>query len=42
MLPLAFTLARAVLERNGGTLGVQRGAERPTTLVVGCRTTAAG
>jgi signal transduction histidine kinase len=34
MLPLAFTLARSVIERNGGTLAVREEAEGPTTLVV--------
>jgi signal transduction histidine kinase len=34
MLPLSFTLARAVLERNGGTLAVYEEAGGPTTLVV--------
>jgi signal transduction histidine kinase len=34
MLPLAFTLARAVIERNGGTLGVREETGGPTTLVV--------
>ncbi len=34
MLPLSFTLARAVLERNGGTLAVEEEAGGPTTLVV--------
>lgn len=35
VLPLAFTLARAVLERNGGSLSVQDDpGEGPTTLVV--------
>jgi signal transduction histidine kinase len=39
MLPLAFTLARAVIERNGGTLGVHEEAGGPTTLVVRLATT---
>jgi signal transduction histidine kinase len=39
MLPLAFTLARAVLERNGGTLDVHEEADGPTTLVVKLPTT---
>jgi len=34
MLPLAFTLARTVLERNGGTLEVREDAGGPTTLAV--------
>jgi hypothetical protein len=34
LLPLAFRLARAVLERNGGTLAVVPGASEATTLVV--------
>jgi hypothetical protein len=34
MLPLSFTIARAVLERNGGSLEVQEEADGPTTLVV--------
>jgi signal transduction histidine kinase len=34
MLPLPFTLARAVLERNGGSLAVQDEPDGPTTLVV--------
>jgi len=34
MLPLAFTLARAVLERNGGSLAVHEEPQGPTTLVV--------
>jgi len=34
LLPLAFTLARAVLERNGGSLGVQAEASGRTALVV--------
>jgi hypothetical protein len=34
MLPLSFTIARAVLERNGGSLEVQEEAGGPTTLVV--------
>ena len=42
MLPLAFTLARAVIERNGGTLAVHEDHTddgRPTTLVVRLPTT---
>jgi hypothetical protein len=34
LLPLAFTLARAVLERNGGSLGVQAEGHGRTALVV--------
>jgi hypothetical protein len=34
MLPLSFTIARTVLERNGGSLEVQGEAGGPTTLVV--------
>jgi signal transduction histidine kinase len=34
LLPLQFTLARAVLERNGGALAVRDGGDGPTTLVV--------
>lgn len=34
LLPLPFTLARAVLERNGGSLGVVPDAEGRATLVV--------
>jgi signal transduction histidine kinase len=34
ILPLAFTLARAVLEQNGGSLEVRQEAGGPTTLVV--------
>ena len=34
MLPLAFTLARTVLERNGGSLDVREDPQGPTTLVV--------
>ena len=34
LLPLSFTLARAVLERNGGSLAVRDDAEGPTTLIV--------
>jgi hypothetical protein len=34
LLPLPFTLARAVIERNGGTLGVVPDADGRTTLVV--------
>ncbi|HEV7732960.1 MAG TPA: histidine kinase dimerization/phospho-acceptor domain-containing protein [Candidatus Binatia bacterium] len=34
LLPLAFTLARAVIERNGGTLDVAPDADGRTTLVV--------
>lgn len=34
LLPLSFTLARAVIERNGGTLAVRDEAQGPTTLVV--------
>lgn len=34
LLPLPFTLARAVIERNGGTLGVVPEADGRTTLVV--------
>jgi len=41
LLPLAFTLARAVIERNGGTLAVREDAEGPTTLVVRLPTMAA-
>lgn len=42
VLPLSFTLARAVIERNGGTLAVQEGGDdEPTTLVVRLPTTAA-
>jgi signal transduction histidine kinase len=41
VLPLAFTLARAVIERNGGSLAVQEDDGGPTTLVVRLPTTAA-
>jgi signal transduction histidine kinase len=34
LLPLSFTLARAVLERNGGALGIVPEPEGKTTLVV--------
>jgi len=33
-LPLSFTLARTVLERNGGTLGVQAEPDGRTSLIV--------
>jgi signal transduction histidine kinase len=42
LLPLPFTLARAVLERNGGSLAVQEETEGPTTLVVRLPTGAVG
>jgi signal transduction histidine kinase len=34
MLPLSFTIARAVLQRNGGSLDVREEPDGPTTLVV--------
>ena len=34
LLPLSFTLARAVIERNGGTLAVRDDDQGPTTLIV--------
>jgi signal transduction histidine kinase len=41
VLPLSFTLARAVIERNGGTLAVEQNGDEPTTtLVVRLPTTA--
>ena len=39
LLPLPFTLARAVIERNGGSLAVQEDEHGPTTLVVRLPTT---
>jgi hypothetical protein len=39
---LPFTLARAVIERNGGSLAVQEDEHGPTTLVVRLPTTATG
>jgi len=42
LLPLAFTLARAVIERNGGSLAVQEESDGPTTLVVRLPTVATG
>jgi signal transduction histidine kinase len=42
MLPLSLTIAKAVVERNGGTLGVHEEADGPTTLVVRLPTTMAG
>jgi len=42
LLPLPFTLARAVIERNGGSLAVQEDEHGPTTLVVRLPTTATG
>ena len=42
LLPLSFTLARAVLERNGGGLGIVPEPEGKTTLVVRLPVAAAG
>jgi signal transduction histidine kinase len=39
LLPLPFTLARAVIERNGGSLAVHEDERGPTTLVVRLPTT---
>jgi signal transduction histidine kinase len=39
LLPLPFTLARAVIERNGGSLDVREDERGPTTLVVTLPTT---
>lgn len=41
MLPLSLTIAKAVVERNGGTMGVHEDADGPTTLVVRLPTTKA-
>jgi len=39
LLPLPFTLARAVIERNGGSLAVHEDEHGPTTLIVRLPTT---